>query len=94
MDEEKKVTVDDEINELLKVMSRLNPFSNEYGICLENLKALYTIKNGLKEPEKKSVSPDTLVMVAANLIGIVLILNYEQLHASYSKAMNMLFKAH
>ena len=40
----------------------------------------------------KQISPDTLVVVAGNLLGIVLILNYEKLNIVTSKALNFVIR--
>ena len=38
------------------------------------------------------VSPDTLILVAGNLVGILLILNYERLNIVTSKAIGFVMK--
>ena len=48
----------------------------------------------LDENKTKVVfSPDTLLIVGANLLGILLILNYEKLDIVSSKAVNFILKA-
>jgi len=41
---------------------------------------------------KQKVSPDTLLVVGANLLGILFILNYEKGDTIVSKAMNFVIK--
>jgi len=48
----------------------------------------------LEENQTKVViSPDTLLIVGANLVGILLILNYEKLDVMSSKAVSFILKA-
>lgn len=42
---------------------------------------------------KMVITPDTLLIVGANLIGILLILNYEKLDIVSSKAVSFILKA-
>jgi len=47
----------------------------------------------LREEEKpKHVSKDTLLIVGANLLGIILIINHEYAHPVMSRAMGLLLK--
>jgi hypothetical protein len=46
----------------------------------------------LQEKSKTRVSPDTLLIVGGNLIGIVLILGYEHLHVVTSKALGFVLR--
>ena len=39
-----------------------------------------------------TVTPDTLVVAGANLLGIILILNFEKMDLVRSKAMNFVLK--
>jgi hypothetical protein len=42
--------------------------------------------------KKKHFSPDTLLVVAGNLLGIVLILNYEKLNVVTTKALTFVIR--
>lgn len=42
--------------------------------------------------DKWKISPDTLLTVAANLVGIMLVLNFEKLDIVRSKAFSMIIK--
>jgi hypothetical protein len=56
---------------------------------------LREIEADLKRKElntPKRVSKDTLVLVAGNLLGIVVILGYEKAHVVTSRAMNFVMK--
>lgn len=63
--------------------------TKEYSATTDQLVKLYTLKNATQRPK---VSPDTLVSVAANLTGILLILNFERAGVVTSKAMSFLGK--
>lgn len=61
--------------------------SNEYGAILDRVAKLHEMQS---KEKPTSVSPDTLALIAANLVGLVLILQHERLHAITSKAMSFL----
>jgi hypothetical protein len=42
--------------------------------------------------KKPSVSPETMATIGANLLGILMVLNYERAHVLTSKAMSMLHR--
>ena len=63
----------------------------------ESVKYYEVLTKSLEEHEKLSAakwkfSPDTLLVVAGNLIGIMLILNFEKLDIVRSKAMSFVLK--
>jgi hypothetical protein len=63
--------------------------SDEYVRTLEVVTKLHK----MKEEEKPSVvSKDTLTIVAANLIGIIMILRHENVNVITSRAMNLILK--
>jgi len=63
--------------------------SEEYVKALDQVIKLHR----LKEDEKPSpVSKDTLVLVGANLLGIILIIRHEHVNVITSRAMNVLIK--
>lgn len=68
----------------------LDPLDKDYEMRVKMLEKLHK----LKDEERKStrVSPDTILLVSANLTGIVLILHYEQLHVVASKALTLVHK--
>lgn len=61
--------------------------SEEYGAILDRIVKLHEMQMNEKPA---SVSPDTLAVIAANLVGIVLILHYERLNVIRSNAMRFL----
>jgi len=55
----------------------------------DQVSKLYKLKE-INAP--KRVSPDTLILVAGNLIGIILILNYEKANVITSRALGFVMK--
>lgn len=52
----------------------------------------YTEVCELQEKSKTRITPDTLMIVAGNLVGIALILGYEHLHVVSSKALGFVLR--
>lgn len=65
------------------------PETERYAQIREQLTALYAIRN---EARSRRVSPDTLATVAANLIGIGIIVGYERTNIITSKALGFIRK--
>lgn len=78
-----------EIDSVLEALSVFDKSSDEYELLLDRLTSLYSIK---EKDKKWNVSPDTMAVVAGNLIGIMLILKHEELNVITSKAMNFVIK--
>jgi hypothetical protein len=70
----------------------LEPDTDEYNKVLDQIERLHKLKSRESEG-KMRVSPDTLIIVGANLLGIVLILNYEKLDIVTSKALGFVGKS-
>jgi hypothetical protein len=63
--------------------------SQEY---MQTLSAIVDLHK-MKEAEKPSyVSKDTLALVGANLLGIIMIIRHEHMNVITSRAMNMVIK--
>jgi exopolyphosphatase/pppGpp-phosphohydrolase len=75
------------IDNALKELSGHEAHSEEYASIVDQLTSLYALK---ESPSR--VSKDTLVAVAGNLAGILLIINYEQRHVVASKALGFVGK--
>ncbi len=78
-----KTDLEKEIDEVLKTLKCVNPYSEEYGIIVGNLEKLYKLKNG----EKKCVSPDVIANIVGALLEIGFILGFERLNVITSKAL-------
>lgn len=79
-----KSRLDQEIEDVLVILSGLKKSSVDYAATLEHLECLYKMKAMNAE---RCIKPDTILLVAANLAGILLILKYEKLDAITSKAI-------
>jgi hypothetical protein len=78
-----------QLDKTLDSLDRMNPSSDEYTRTLEAVGKLHK----MKEDEKaSSVSPDTILLVGANLAGILLIIRHEHVNVITSRAMNTLMK--
>lgn len=81
--------LDAEIQATLVKMKDLEKTDEKYGKLLEHVTKLHKLK---AEETPKKVNPDTVLIVSANIVGILAILNYERLHPITSKAMNFVAK--
>lgn len=63
--------------------------SEEYATILERVTRLHKLK---QEETASGVSKDTLVIVGANLLGILLIIRHEHVNVITSRAMGMIVK--
>lgn len=86
---DKRTKLEKEIDNLLNEMDYQDKSSDEYA---KNVRHLYRLYDARNKEKPRSVSPDTVLLVAANLLGIVLILKYEQLNTITSRAINFVFK--
>ena len=84
-----KTMLEKEIEAVLLDMKDMDLNSDEYEIALNHLSTLHEIKS---KEKKWNVSPDTMAVVVANLLGIILILKHEELNVITSKAMNFVIK--
>jgi len=85
-----KTGLEKAIDELHSEMLSVNGDSPEYAAMADNLTKLYKLR---EHDSKKTISPDTLAIVAGNLIGITLIVGHERAHVVTSKALNFVMKA-
>lgn len=86
---DKRSKIDVEINRVLEEASYISAGSEEYKTISENIERLYKAKSYEKV---RSVSPDTIAVVVGNLLGIAIILGYEQAHVITSKALGFVIK--
>ena len=73
------------IEKVLDAMDMYNPDDPEWPALMANLKELSDRK---ARSWKDKVSPDTIAIVAGNLLGILIIVAYEQSHPMVSKGLN------
>lgn len=86
---DKRTTLEKEIDAVLEIMSKLGPETAKYSIMVDNLEKLYKAKGS--DP-KCSVSPDTIAVIAGNLLGIVLIIRYEATNVITTKALGFVLR--
>lgn len=63
--------------------------SRDYILTMDQVVKLHRMK---EEEKSESVSKNTLVIVGANLLGIILVINHEYANPIVSKAMNLILK--
>lgn len=83
-----KSKLDLEIDNLVTELNECDPYSEQYPKLLRNLDELMKIKKN----EKRSISPDTMLVVGGNLLGILMILRHEQLNVITSKALGFVLR--
>lgn len=78
-------------NLILDELLRGDPESQEYSALLGNLERI----SALEKSEDKSMVPDvnTVLLVAGNLLGILIIVGYEHTHVVTSKATAFVLKS-
>ncbi|MCX7817542.1 MAG: hypothetical protein N2317_08575 [Syntrophales bacterium] len=86
---DKRTNLEKEIDSVILTMSSYKPDSDEYEAMAKNLEMLYKAKT---HERVRHVSPDTIALVAGNLLGIVLILGYEKANVITSKALGFVIK--
>lgn len=85
----KKTDLDKAIDSVFQEMETINADSEEYSKMVQQLETLYKIRSSTKD---NRVDVNTVVTVAGNLLGIVMILNYERLHIVTTKALGFVMK--
>ena len=86
---DKRTNLEKEIDCVVETMFKVDPASEEYTAMADNLEKLYKMKALSCDHQ---VSPDTIVVVAGNLLGIGLILAYEKANVITSKALGFIIK--
>lgn len=79
--------LDSVIENLISEMAGYDPGDEVYTKAAANLKVLMEAKAA--EPKQPAVSPDTLAVVAANIVGIVMILAFEKNGIITSRAFSL-----
>lgn len=87
---EEAKTLSDAINRASCTLETCDVGSEEYSNALSHLERLHSIKT---ENRKYRVTPDAMLIVAGNLLGILVIVAYEQKHVLGTKALSFVTKA-
>lgn len=82
--------LDKALDEAYTHLASFNPESDEHAAITKQIVELEKIRDARNKGSK--ISPDTIALIAANLVGIVLILNFEKAGVITSKAMGMVGK--
>lgn len=88
----KTTPLEEAIEKVLISMKSTEPDSNEYGTLVDRLDKLHKMKVSDKDTRSR-ISADTLLIVGANLAGIVLILGFEKANIITSKALSFVLKS-
>ena len=86
---DKRTNLEKEIDRVIEQMSSTEPNTDEYKAISENLEKLYKAK---AHERIRNVSPDTIAVIAGNLLGIGLILGYEKANVITTKALGFVMK--
>lgn len=81
--------LDKAIDSALETLIARDDSGEEYGVVLDRVVKLHKMKEA---QASRQVSPDTLVLAATNLLGILLIINHERLNVVTSKAMGFIIR--
>lgn len=79
--------LDKPIDRVLSDMDTYGPDSEEYSKLMNYLESLTKMKG---EEHRNRISPDTMVIVAGNILGILIIVLYEQKHVLTSKGLGLI----
>lgn len=81
--------LEDCMMKILDEMDTFGPDSQEYPTMLDHLER---VSNLHKSEDKRKATPDNLILVAGNLLGILVIVAYEQKHVMTSKGLGFVRK--
>jgi hypothetical protein len=81
--------LDEQITRLLNQLANMNPADKDYAVISDNLKVLCEAR---EKKDPSTVSTEMLLGIAANLVGLILILNFEKTGAITSKAINFIWR--
>lgn len=84
-----RTNLEKEIDNLLLRMECCAKIEEEYTAMAENLERLYKAKG---YDTQSRISPDTIAIIAGNLLGILLIMNYERAGIITTKAIGFVLK--
>ena len=85
----KQTLMEKEVDEILTQMSTMDRTSKEYSDIADNLDRVCKAKS---YESNRRISPDTIAIVAGNLLGILIILGYERADVITTKALGFVLK--
>ena len=86
---DKRTNLEREIDAVIEEMSQYSRDSKEYSDIAVNLERLYKAKACDRD---RRVTPDTIAIIAGNLLGIALIIWHEKADVITSKALGFVLK--
>lgn len=86
----RKSSLDTVINGLLERMTKVDVESDTYAKMIDQLAKLTKLKESYSP---KPISRDTMLIVAGNLAGIIIIIGYERVHVIATKAIGFVIRA-
>jgi hypothetical protein len=81
--------LDAEILSALEQLASTDKTSEDYGTLVDRITKLHKLKT---EERPKRISPDTALLVVANIFGILWLTRYEREHVISSKALGFVMK--
>lgn len=81
--------LDAEIQSALEELKIHDKTSEKYGDLVDHIAKLHKLKT---EERFKLISPDTVLVVAANIFGILWITRYEREHAITTKSLGFILR--
>jgi len=81
--------LDEPIARLLTEMNTYGPDSEEYREAVSYLERLVRLK---ADERRIRITPDTMAIVLGNLLGILIIVAYEQKHVMVSKGLGLILR--
>lgn len=81
--------MDEEIARLVDLLKKADPTTKEYETIVDNLKVLCEAR---EKKNERAISYEMLIGVGANLLGLLIVLNFEKANVITSKAFSMLWK--
>jgi len=82
-------SIDVEVSRMIDELSKLEAGSKEYEATAKNLEIICRARSC---KASNSINIDTVIMAGTNILGILLILNYEDIHVITSKALSFVAK--
>ena len=84
MDNRQQTPFDREVDRILGLMSHIDPTKDDYKKAAESLKLVCEAR---AKKAALPIEPEVVITAAANLLGIVLILQHERLNVVTSRAI-------
>ena len=93
LEKERDVAIEDLRNTTWEAETEANENEiHKKNLYNEKLKRIERLNDLIGEKSKKGISPDTALIVAANLLGIMLIISHERVNVITSKALGFVMR--